>query len=783
MIYHYLKVAARNLIRHRSFSALNVLGLALGIASSLLILLWVQDERRFDGFHANGKNLFQVYLVHGGYPTQGLLARELKRAFPEISNACPFEGNYTYHSSLGAGGKALKVAGTYAGPDFFRMFSFPLLLGTPESALGTPGGIAISRRTAEQFFGSPQAALGQTLRYENREDLLVTAVFENVPAHSSLQFDFLRSWEAYLKENQWALTWDNLSPYTFVQLRGDADPARVEAKIRDFVYRYRPRDGGPQAALALQPFTERYLHATFKDGRFAGGRIGYVRLFSLVAGFVLLTACINFMNLATARSAKRAKEVGVRKVAGAVRTALVGQFVGEALLLTTVAAGVALLLVQGLLPPFNGFTGKSLVLPVGQPAFWAGFAGLVGMTGLVAGSYPALFLSSLPPIRVLKGSFRPGSAAGTLRKGLVVFQFALSVVLIVGTVVMYRQMTYISTKNLGYNRENLLYISIEGELARKYALFKEAAARVPGVGSISRMRHSPTVIDHSAGDISWEGKDPNASLSIADVLVGYDFVKTMQLELRAGRDFSRAFGADSAGFLVNESAARLMGYRDPIGKPLTWGDDRGTIIGVLKDFHFKSMHEAITPLVIRLNEQKPFGTILVRTRPGGTAQALAGLEKVCKALNPGYPFTYQFSDEEFAKLYRSERLVGRLFNGFAGLAIFISCLGLLGLAMFTAEQRVKEIGIRKVLGASVVGLVLLLCRDFLKLVGIAILVASPLAWYAGRTWLGQFAYRVDLEWWVFGLAGGLAVVVALLTISVQSTRAALADPVKSLRSE
>ncbi len=611
----------------------------------------------------------------------------------------------------------------------------------------------------------------------------MTAVFENVPAHSTLQFDYLRDWETYLKENQWALTWDNLSPHTFVQLREDADPARVEAKTRDFVYRYRPRDEGTPVALALQPYPERYLHSTLKEGRFAGGRIGYVQLFSLVAGFLLLTACINFMNLATARSARRAKEVGVRKVAGAVRAALVGQFVGEALLLTTFAAGVALLLVQGLLSPFNGFTGKSLVLPVGQPAFWAGFAGLVGLTGLVAGSYPALFLSSLPPIRVLKGRFRPGTAAGSLRKGLVVFQFALSVVLIVGTVVMYRQMTYIQTKNLGYNRENLLYIPIEGELAKKYALFKEEAARVPGVGSISRMRHSPTVIDHSAGDISWEGKDPHAAISIADELVGYDFVKTMQLELRAGRDFSREFGADSTGFLVNESAVKLMGYRDPVGKPLAWGDNRGTIIGVLKDFHFKSMHEAIQPLVIRLNEQKAYGTILVRTRPGGTAEALAGLEKVCKALNPGFPFTYQFSDQEFDKLYRSERLVGQLFNAFAGLAIFISCLGLLGLAMFTAEQRVQEIGIRKVLGASAGQLVVLLCRDFLKLVGVAILVASPSAWYAVRAWLGQFAYRVDLEWWMFGLAAGLAVVIALLTISVQSLRAALANPVSSLRSE
>ncbi len=401
----------------------------------------------------------------------------------------------------------------------------------------------------------------------------------------------------------------------------------------------------------------------------------------------------------------------------------------------------------------------------------------------MAGSYPAFFLSSLNPIRVLKGSLTFGWGAAFFRKGLVVFQFGLSIILLVGTVVIYRQMHYIQTKNLGYDRENLIYIPLEGDLAKKYDVFKEEVSKRAGIQAVSRMRHSPTVIDHSVGDISWPGKNPQLPASFSDARVGYDFVKTMKLQLKAGRDFSPDFSADSASFLLNETAARKIGYRQPVGKPLSWGNDKGKIIGVLEDFHFNSLREAIEPLVIRLDKQPKWGTILVRTHKGQTKEALASLAHVYQKLNPKFPFTYQFSDQEYTKLYQSEQVVSQLSRYFAFLAIFLSCLGLLGLAAFTAEQRTKEIGVRKVLGASVNSIVGLLSKDFLRLVLMAFVIASPVAWYAMYRWLQDFEYRVNISWWVFALAGGTALFIALLTVSFQAIKAAVANPVDSLRNE
>ena len=788
MIKNYFRIAWRNMVRNKSFSAINILGLALGLACSLLITLWVQDERSVDGFHAHGKQLYQVYerLIHDGkvdasYYSQGLLADELKRVVPEVEYASSLERNYT--NTFQAGNTIYKMAGGSAGADFFKMFSYPLLQGTPETALNTPGGIAISRKMAAVFFGSPEKAIGKPIRFEDRKDLTVTAVFENLPSNSSHQFDFLRTWIDYIKENPWVHNWSNASPVTLVQLRADANPPRVEAVIKDFVYRYKQKDPGNVNELALQPFPEKYLHTTFRDGRIDGGRIEYVRLFSLVAIFILLIACINFMNLATARSAKRAKEVGVRKVVGAYRSSLVLQFIGEALLLTVFAVVLAVILAVVLLPVFNQLTGKQLALPLARPVFWAALAGLLLLTGFVAGSYPALFLSSLQPVRVLKGGLKFSRSASFFRKGLVVFQFALSIILIVGMIVIYRQVDYTQTKNLGYNRDNLIYIPIEGDLITKYALFKEEALNIRGVLNVSRMKESPTVIDHHRGDIAWEGKDPALNVFFADAVVGYDFVKTMGLKIKEGRDFSKAFGTDSVSYIINEAALKRTGYTDPIGRTMTWGNKRGQIIGILQDFHINSMYQEIEPLIIRLDENETWGNILVRTRAGKTGEVLAGLEKLCAGLNPKFPFTYQFSDQEYAKLYKSEQVVSKLSNIFAGLAIFISCLGLFGLATFSAEQRTREIGVRKVMGASVGNIFTLLSTSFLKPVAIAMLLASPLAWYAMNKWLQQFAYKIDMEWWMLALAGLLAIVIALLTVSYQSVRTALMNPVKSLKVE
>ncbi len=770
---------------------MNIVGLALGISCALLILLWVQDELRVDQFHANGDELYQVYQrnyydgkVEGAYHTQGLLAQELKKNIPEIEYASGMEyvAAPGTASTFSVDDNVNKMMGFFVGADFLNMFSYPVLQGDKQSALTMPNAIAISRKMADLFFGSTENAIGKTIRFENKGDLQVTAVFENLPVHASQQFDFLRGWGDFISENAWVHNWGNTSPSTFVQLRADADRQHVAAKIKDFIYHYTDKNEGFRTELALQPYGERYLHSNFKDGYITGGRIEYVRLFSWVAAFVLLIACINFMNLATARSAKRAKEIGLRKTIGASRFSLITQFYMEAFLLTACALLVGLILAFGFLPVFNQFTGKALALPLSASGFWLSVFALLITVGMVAGSYPALYLSSMRPIHVLKNNLRLGGVV-LLRKGLVVFQFTLSVMLILGMMVIYRQLSFIQTTHIGYDRENLVYIPIEGDLVKNYQTFKTEAENHPGILSVSKMRNSPTVIEHHTGSINWQGKDPNLMVSFADAVVGYDFAETLQLQLKEGRDFSKAFGADSAAYLLNETAVERMGFQSAIGQTVDWGNRPGKIIGILRDFHFNSFHQAIEPLIIRLDENWTWGTILVRTKAGSTKDAIATLERLCKALNPKTPFTFQFSDLEFSKLYKSEEIVGKLSYYFALFAILISCLGLFGLAAFTAEQRTKEVGIRKVLGASVGSVVSLLSQDFVKLVLVAIVIACPIAWWTMNNWLAGFAYRIDIEWWMFAAAGLAAVAIALLTVSFQAIKAAVVNPVDSLRDE
>ncbi len=792
MFKSYLKTAWRNIIRSKGFSVINIMGLALGLACSLIIMLWVNDEKSVDAFHKNKNYLYQVYernyfdgKIDAGYSTQGLLADELKRVVPEVQYASGFESVAPPGSSstFETGEKIAKMNGMFASEDFLKMFTYPLLQGSTATALNEPGSIAISKHMAEYFFGNAENAMNKTIRFENNEDLKVTAVFDNVPANSSQQFDFLRTWGDFIKQNDWVHNWGNTDPQTFIQLKPGADAAKVQAKIKDFIYNYRQKDKSFIMELALQPYAERYLHSNFKHGYLSGGRIEYVNLFSIIAVFILLIACINFMNLATARSAKRAKEVGIRKVVGALRSTLIAQFVGEAVLLTFLSIIIAIIITALALPAFNQLTGKQLSLPFNQPTFWLTILGLILITGFVAGSYPALFLSSLKPVRVLKGSLKFSWGASFFRKALVVFQFAMSVFLIIAMIVVYKQLNYIQTKNLGYDRDNLIYIPIEGDLVKNYEAFKQEALSNTDIVNVSKMRNSPTAIFHHTGDIYWPGKDPNLTISFADGVVGYDFVKTMNLQLQAGRDFSKDYGTDSAAFLLNETAVKKIGLNDPIGKTITWGRHEGQIIGVMKDFHFNSLHETIEPLIMRLDENWTWGTILVRIKAGKTKESIASLQKICKQVNPKFPFTYQFSDLEYAKLYESEAVVSKLSNIFAFLAIFISCLGLFGLATFTAEQRTKEIGVRKVLGASSTNIVRLLSANFLKPIILAFLIAFPAAWYAMNNWLQNYAYTISIEWWMFALAGLLTICIAFITVSYQSIQAAVANPVKSLRME
>jgi ABC-type antimicrobial peptide transport system permease subunit len=790
MIKNYLKTAWRNLWKNKVFSLINVMGLALGLTCSLLIMLWVNDEYKVDAFHKNGSQLYsiierqyrdgQVSAFHGG---PGVLADEMKKVLPEVQYATNHAWNEL--KTFEANNKIIKEDGNFAGQDFFKMFSYPLLEGNAITALQNPSDVAISKKMAEEFFGSPAEAIGKTIRYQDRKDLKVTAVFDDLPKNSTAQFDYILNWQSFLEINTWAKDWTNNGPTCYLTLRKGTDPGAFEKKINRFLDTYnKEQTSHSYIRLGMQRYGDTYLHSNFdKNGNVSGGRIQYVKLFSIVAIFILLIACINFMNLTTARSIKRSKEIGVRKVVGAARFALIRQFIGEALLVVFIAIAISLILVTVTLPKFNQLTGKEIQIPFSNSIFWLIIAGLLLVTGVISGSYPALYLSSFKPVRVLKGSLKFSGSALWLRKGLVVFQFVLSIVLIVGTIVVRRQVNYIQTANLGYDRENLLYVPLEGELIEKYALFKDKVVKLPGIKYVSRITVTPTQIENGTGGVQWDGKDPNADIDFTQAAVGYDFTKTMRLQLVQGRDFSRDFATDSVGYLINESALKIIGYKDPVGKPLTFWGKKGTIIGVLKDFHFNSLHTQINPLILWFGENIGWSSALVRTEPGKTKPALASLEKTYKELNPKFPFTYKFSDEEYQRLYKSEQVVSQLSNYFAFLAIFISCLGLLGLVIFASEQRTKEFGIRKVLGASPVSLFNLLSKEFLVLVLVAMVIASPLAWLAMKNWLQNYVYRIPITWWMFGVAGAAAILIALITISFQAIRAAVANPVKSLRTE
>ncbi|SFD16279.1 duplicated orphan permease [Chitinophaga sp. CF118] len=788
MLRNYMKIAYRNIVRNKTFSVINILGLALGIASSILLLLWVQDELHMGKQYANMDLLFRIMeneiadgRVVTDEDTPGVLADELKRQFPEITYAAGISSNEDHVLSVGE--KITRQSGCFVGADWFKMYSIPLLAGTSESALNEPNNIAISRKIAEAYFKDPHVALGKVIRFDNNTDYKVMAVFENLPHSSTDKYDFLLNWDVYLKKEPWLNVWENGGPGTRILLKPQADAEKVNAKLKTFLKgRNQDINSSFNIELFLQPETDSYLYSNFKNGHRDGGRIEYVRLFIFVAAFILLIAGINFTNLATARSIKRAKEVGVRKAVGAERFSLIWQFMNEALLMTILAAVLAILGVWLSIPFFNQLTDKQLSLPTNDPGFWALLLVIVIVTTALSGSYPALFLSSIRPVRVLKGTLKIGSGVTLFRRGLVVFQFVLSVLMIVGTVVVYQQLKYIQKKNLGFDRQNLIVLRGEGEIAQKYQTFKQELLQ-QGIQSVTHMQTSPLRNGNTTDGVQWTGKDPGLAIQFNNTAVGYDFVKTMKLELVRGRDFSPAFGSDSTNYLINESTAKRLGYDDPIGQPLTFGTHPGIIVGVLKDFHFNSLHVPIRPIIIRLAEHWAYGNILIKAQPGQEQQTLSRIKALWQKMNPTFPFAYSFLDEDFQNVYKSETVVGRLIALFACLSIFIACLGLFGLAAFTAEQRTKEIGIRKVLGASVMSIITLLSSDFLKLVLVAIAIAFPLAWYAMSQWLETFNYKISLSSGEFILTGLIVISIAVLTISFQSVKAALINPVNNLRED
>ncbi len=807
MFRNYLKIAWRSLAKNKLFSGINVFGLALGMACGLVIGLWVSDALSYDRFLPDAERIHFVRVnfqnpvtgeIATNWVTPGPLQEVIAQHIPEVAAVTKINyGPELLIKPVGrsAAEKSGKEKGHYATDDFFGVFDLPALAGNPKVALAQTNQIVITRTVAENYFtrsGSDyRQALGKTLQLDNDKFYVVGAIIENLPSTSTLQFGWLVNWK--VQQQDWMKKWGNNSFQTFVRLQPNVTLEQAE-KAMKIIY---PRFAGKNFDIGrptLQPITDLHLYADYKNGKAVGGRIEYVRIFSLVALFILLIACINFINLATARSAMRAKEVGVRKVVGALRSSLIGQFLGESVLTSLLAICLALLMVALALPTFNTTFGKRLTLDLTNPVLWLGIAGLVLITGFLSGSYPALFLSGLQPVRILKGTGlaiqmqvgngRSAASPALFRQTLVVFQFSLSIFLIAGMLAVGQQMDYLRTKNLGLDRENVIYVPLEGALnaGNKTETFRQEVMRQPSVAAATTASDLPLNIQSSSGDLEWPGKLPTTESNVSTLEVGGDFIRTMNIKLLDGRDFRTAGLADSASYIINEATARMMNMKAPVGQEVKFWRGKGRIVGLMKDFHLKSLHEAISPLIMMYNPLEN-GYLLVKTRAGQTQQAIADLERLTKQFNPNYPFSYHFVDEAYEQLYKTEQQVNTLVNSFGMLAILISCLGLFGLAAFTAEQRTKEIGVRKVLGASVTNIIGLLSKDFLKLVMIALILATPLAWLALSKWLSSFEYSTGLSWWVFALSGLMAIGIAMLTVSFQSIKAALMNPVKSLRSE
>jgi putative ABC transport system permease protein len=790
MIRTYFKTGWRNLVRNKIYSFINIIGLSLGITASLLSALWVADEYKVDAFHQDLDRIFVVTsteytsheITYGGYDTPALLGEELPKVFPDVEYAASYSP--AFYNTFAHDGKVQMMPGVYAGADFFKIFSYTIIAGSQDTALGSPESIAISRKIANNFFGSPEKALDQSIRFQNYRDLKITAVFEDLDAHSSEHFEYAISYDLFKeREQSWINNWHNSGPVTFLKLREHANDDAMRSKIRLLIKDYdKEWSDLHRLELSLQPYGEKYLYSNFKNGVVDGGRIEYVRLFTIVAAFILLIACINFMNTSTARSIKRAREIGVRKVVGAARAMLAGQFMTEAFLFTTIAVLFSLGLLMILLPGFNLIVGKHIATPVTDVKFWIGLLSVTAITGAISGSYPALLLSSFKPIAALRSNFKVNVSSISFRRVLVVAQFALSMIFIVGTIVIAKQVEYIQNKNLGYDKYDLLYVPLTGKLGHNFQTFKAEILQLPGVASVSRIQSRPVELQNTTEDVTWPGKLPGAQTIFTQSAIGYDFIKTMKMQLVAGRDFSETH-ADSSNYIINEAAAKIIGYQDPVGMPLTFWKVPGTIIGVVKDFHYNTLHVPIEPIIMRLRPKNGNGYAIVRSEPGKISEVIASLEQLHKKINPDFPFAHQFADEELAYSYRSEQVAYKLSRYFAFLSIFISCIGLLGLAMFTAEQRIKEMGIRKVLGATVLQIVSLLSQDFLKLISIAIVLSLPVSWYFMKEWLSSFEYNVGIQWWMFAVAATSTIIVALIILGLQAMKSATANPVESLRTE
>lgn len=784
---YYLRITLRNFLRHKVSSFVNLIGLTTGLTCAFFIYLWVQDELAVNKFHEKDDRLFRVMEfqtysneLFATNSTPGLLGESLKIDFPDIEYSATT--TWVGKSLLSYDGqKSFKEDGFHVGEDYFNIFTYPLLIGTADNVLKDKTSICISRALATKFFGSVEEAAGKTLRYENDRDFIVSGVFEDIPINSTYRFEFVLPFEDYKDRNDWVKSWGNNGPHTYAVLQEGADPESVTQKIADYV-KGKNEEGDSNVELFLKKYSEQYLYGKYTNGVPDGGRIEYVRLFSIIAIFILIIACINFMNLSTARASKRAHEVGVRKAIGADRGTLIRQFIGESMLITFLSMVLAYLLVLILLPQFNFITDKHITLDL-SPQLLTFSVLTVLVTGLLAGSYPALYLTHFNPVKVLKGEIKSSAGEVWARKGLVIFQFTITIVLIVGVIVIHKQTQYAFTKNLGYDRDNVVFFSQEGSIRDKREAFFTELRKIPGVASAAGTSHSMLHQMNNTSGLDWRTKQPEERILFENIRVDQEFQQTMGMDLQTGRWFDRQFGADSSKIVLNEAAVKVMGFtpEEAVGETIKlWDEYDLQIIGVLKDFHYQSIHQEVSPAFFWLGNT---WNVAVRLEAGKEVQTMAEVQQLYETFCPGFIFEYEFLDKSYQELYEAETRIGTLSSYFAGFAILISCLGLFGLATFTAERRLKEIGIRKVLGASVSNIVMMLSKDFTKLVGISILFAIPVSYYFMDKWLESFAYKIDLNFWIFIGTAAISLMIAWLTVSSQALRAAHVNPSKCLKDE
>ena len=784
MIKNFFKIAFRNLLRNKGFSMINIAGLTVGMASAMLILLWIQNEVSYDKFHKNKDFLYEAWnrgtfnnKLQCWANTPKILAPTLKQEFPEIADVAR-TNNQWFVTTVGL--KQISSSGIFADPSFLNMFSFPLLQGNTNTALSSVYDVVITQKMAIKMFGT-ENAMGKIIKID-KNNFTVSGILKDLPTNTEFDFEFIMPWAYMTKLGRDDNYWGNNSVNTFVQLKPNTTASFVDSKIKNITKIH--SNGNEQQEVFLHPITKWHLYSNFENGKVVGGRIAIVVTFSIIAAFILLIACINFMNLSTARSEKRAKEVGIRKVVGAGKKSLIAQFLGESVLLAMISGMVALLFVQLCLPWFDTLAGKTLHIPYSNIYFWIASLLFVVGTGVIAGSYPALFLSSFKPVVVLKGSFKRSDALINPRKVLVVLQFTFAIVLIVSTIIVTQQMKYAQDRDTGYERGQLVYHFLTGDLDKKYSLVKNELLTSGAAVSVTKTSSPLTEGWSDSWGFQWEGKALDDKTDFDRFSEDEGLVKTAGLKIVKGRDMDLSnYPTDSLAIVLNESAAIAMNFKDPIGQLIKDDGQQWHVVGVIKDFLLRSPYEPTRPMVI-LGSKSGFNVINIKLNgDNSTMQNMKIVEKIFKTYNPQYPFEYHFVNEQYARKFDDTRRTATLIGIFAGLTIFISCLGLFGLAAYMAENRIKEIGVRKVLGASVFTITSLLSREFLVLVGISILIATPIAWFFMNLWLNDFQYRIHIEWWVFILAGALSIVISLATVSYQAIKAAVANPVKSLRTE